>query len=171
MELLDKWVANIHKMQELQEVQFRQAIVPDQAVDLDIELLVSTDASKNIGVAAIYARFRLKNGGHSCKLIAARSKLLAGLTIPKAELKSAVTAAVLASVVKANLGDRCKEAICVTDSTICLYWITQDDWPLQLGIRNAVLEIHWFSEPLADTRWRQSITWLTWALERPRLPR
>jgi hypothetical protein len=28
-----------------------------------------------------------------------------------------------------------------TDSTICLYWITQDDRPLQTGVRNAVTEI------------------------------
>ena len=105
--LLDKWVTNIGKIQELQGVEFQRAVVPIDAVNLEVELLVATDASQNIGVAAVYARFLRRNGKHSCQLVAARSKLLAGLTIPKAELKSAVVAAVLANGVKTNLGNKC----------------------------------------------------------------
>ena len=147
VELLDKWVTNVEKIQELASLQFQRAIIPVDAVNLDIELLVATDASQNIGVVAVYARILRKTGVFSCQLVAGRSKLLTGLTIPKAEMKSAVTAAVLANVVKTNLGERCNGAIYVTDSTICLFWITQDDRPLQLGVRNAVLEIRRFSDP------------------------
>ena len=35
----------------------------------------------------------------------------------------------------------------VTDSTIVLYWIHQDQRPLQTGVRNGVVEIRRFSEP------------------------
>ena len=146
-ELLDKWVENIHRIQDLQGVHFCRTIIPEDAANLDVELLVAADASQNIGIAAVYARVLRKDGTYSCQLVAARSKLLAGLTIPKAELKSAVAAAVLANVVKANLGERCKGTTYVTDSTICLFWITQDDRPLQLGVRNAVLEIRRFTRP------------------------
>ena len=147
VELLDRWVANVGRIQELKGVDFQRAVVPEDAANLEVELLVATDASQNIGVGAVYARFLRRNGEYSCQLVAARSKLLAGLTIPKAELKSAVAAAVLAHVVKTNLGNKCNRVVYVTDSTICLFWITQDDRPLQLGVRNAVLEIRRFSEP------------------------
>ena len=147
VELLDKWVANVEKIQELGGLQFRRTVIPEDAANLDVELMIATDASQNVGVVAVYARILRRGGEYSCQLVAARSKLLTGLTIPKAEMKSAVTAAVLANVVKKNLGERCKSAIYVTDSTICLFWITQDDRPLQLGVRNAVLEIRRFSNP------------------------
>ena len=35
----------------------------------------------------------------------------------------------------------------VTDSTIVLYWIHQDQRPLQTGVRNGIVEIRRFSEP------------------------
>jgi len=146
IELLDKWVSNVEKIQSLRTVMFKRAVVPEDAANLDVELLVATDASQHIGVVAVYARILRQNGLYSCQLLAARSKLLTGLTIPKAELKSAVAAAVLANVVRHNLGDRYSGTLCVTDSTICLYWITQDDRPLQVGVRNAVLEIRRFTQ-------------------------
>lgn len=78
-------------------------------------------------------------------MLLGRSKLLAGLTIPKAELKSAVAGAVTASVVSRNLADQYAGITFVTDSTICLFWITQDDRPLQSGVRNAVAGIRRFT--------------------------
>jgi hypothetical protein len=75
-----------------------------------------------------------------------RSKLLTGATIPKAELKAAVAGAVTASMVKRNLADQYTRSTFVTDSTICLYWVTQDDRPLQVGVRNAIAEVRRFSD-------------------------
>jgi hypothetical protein len=74
-----------------------------------------------------------------------RSKLLAGLTIPKAEMKAPVAGAVSASVVKRNLGEKFDSQIFATDSTVCLFWITQESKPLQVGVRNAVAEVRRFS--------------------------
>ena len=145
--LLDKWVGNMEKIQLLADCVFQRAIVPLDAVDLKIELLVATDASQNLGVVAVYGRLKRTNGLYSCQLLVGRSKLLAGLTIPKAELKSAVAGAVTASVVRRNLGDLYAGSTFVTDSTICLFWICQDDRPLQVGVRNAVAEIRRFSDP------------------------
>ena len=140
-ELLDKWANNMEKIQELRELSFKRTVVPSDAVDQRVELLVATDASQHVGVVAIYARMLRRTGDYSCQLLTARSKLLTGLTIPKAELKSAVVAAVISNVVRANLGDRYAGTTYVTDSTVCLFWITQDDRPLQVGVRNAVSEI------------------------------
>ena len=145
-ELLDKWADNMKKIQSLKEVVYQRTVIPVDAKELKVDLLVATDASQHIGIAAVYGRVLRNNGEYSCQLIAARSKLLTGLTIPKAELKSAVTATVLAHVVRTNLGTKYGESVYVTDSTICLYWITQDDRPLQVGVRNAVSEIRRFSD-------------------------
>ncbi len=61
------------------------------------------------------------------------------------ELKAAVAGATTAAMVRRNLEDRYGGATFCTDSTICLYWITQGDRPLQTGVRNAVTEIRRFS--------------------------
>ena len=63
---------------------------------------------------------------------------MANLTIPRAELKSAVMGAVSAQVIKRNLSTRLGTIIYVTDSTVTLHWIHQDDRPLQVAMRNAV---------------------------------
>ena len=144
--LLDKWVANMEKIQALKGLAFQRTVIPADAADDKVELLVMTDASQNLGVVAVFGRVKRKNGQYSCQLIMGRSKLLTGMTIPKAELKSAVAAATTANVVQRNFGDRCSGVTFVTDSTICLYWITQDDRPLQVGVRNAVCEIRRFSD-------------------------
>jgi hypothetical protein len=144
--LLDKWVGNMETIQELKHVVFRRTVIPEDAANAKVELLVATDASQNLGIVAVFGRVLRKNGMFSCQLMMGRSKLLTGLTVPKAELKSAMVGAVTASVVRRNLGSLYSGTTFVTDSTICLYWISQDDRPLQVGVRNAVCEVRRFSE-------------------------
>jgi hypothetical protein len=92
-----------------------------------------------LGVIAIFGRVLRKCGKFSCQLLMGRSKLLTGLTIPKAELKAAAVAgAVSTSVVKRNLGEKFAGQIFAIDSTVALYWISQESKPLQVGVRNAV---------------------------------
>lgn len=145
-EFLDRWAENMHKIQALQDIAFKRTVIPEDAVNSQVELLVASDASQHVGIIAVYGRVLRTCGEYSCQLLAARSKLLTGLTIPKAELKAAVAAATLGNVARANLGDRYAGTIHVTDSTVCLFWITQDDRPLQLGVRNAVNEIRRLSD-------------------------
>ncbi len=143
---MDKWVGNMEQIQALRGVNFQRTVIPDDAVNTQIELLVHTDASQNLGVVAIFGRVLRKNGLYSCQQLTGRSKLLTGMTIPKAELKAAVAGATTAAMVRQNLGDRYGGATFCTDSTICLYRITQDDRPLQTGVRNAVTEIRRLSD-------------------------
>ena len=56
------WDTNFEMMQELGKVVFRRAIVPEDAVSLDIETIDVADASSNLMCVAIYARFKLKSG-------------------------------------------------------------------------------------------------------------
>jgi len=105
-ELLDKWVGNMEQIQALRGVTFQWTVIPNDAVNTQIELLVHTDASQKLGVVAIFGRVLRKNGLYSCQLLAGRSKLLTGMTILKAELKAAVANATTAAKVRRNLGDR-----------------------------------------------------------------
>jgi len=52
-DLLEKWVANVEKIQSLRELAFKRTIVPSDAASLDVQLLVATDASQNLGVMAV----------------------------------------------------------------------------------------------------------------------
>jgi len=125
---LGKWAATMETIQELKQVTFRRTVIPPDAANTNIHLLVFTDASQNLGIVEISGRVLRKCGKFSCQLLMGRSKLLTGLTIPKAEMKAAVAGATSAS----NL-------------TVVLYWISQESKPLQVGVRNAVAEVRRFS--------------------------
>ena len=146
LELLETWAAHMAAIQDLKDVVFRRAIIPIDAVTSTVDLLVAVDASQYLAAAAIYGRVRRKCGAYSCQLLMARSKITASLTIPRAELKCAVIGAVSTQVIKKNLGANLGEVIYITDSTICLQWINQDDRPLQTAVPNAVIEVRRFLE-------------------------
>ena len=145
-ELLDMWVANMATIQDLKLISFKRAVIPEDAANTKLSLIVLSDASQSLAATAIYGRVRRRCGQYSCQLILARSKIVANFTIPRAEMKAAVLGAVTSQVVKKNLGDRLGDVLYVTDSTICLHWIHQDDRPLQVAVRNAVIEVRRFSE-------------------------
>ena len=101
-------------------------------------------------MACVHARVLLREGGYHVQLLTAKSRLVSTNTIPKAELKGAVMGASLSFVVRSNLGELMDSSLYVTDSSIVLYWINQDQRPLQTGVRNGVVEIRRFTDP---NRW------------------
>ena len=145
--ILETWVQNITTLQDLRDVTFKRTVVPEDAANLDVELLVSVDASEKIAISAVHSRILKKDGTYHCQLIAGKSKVVTGATIPRAELKAAVVGATLGHVVKKNFGELCSKMIYVTDSSIVLYWINQDERPMKIAIRNGVIEIRRFSLP------------------------
>ena len=145
-DLRDIWVANFGLIQELGDVVFRRAVVPEDAVNLDINTIDTADASENLICAAIYARFKLKSGKYSCQLIFARSKIVHDLTIPRAELAAAVLNASTGFVVRKALKDLHKRSTKVTDSQVALHWINCTRGVLKLWVRNRVVEIHRLSD-------------------------
>jgi len=99
----------------------RGGIPTDEEADSKIRLIVMADAAEHAGGAAVYAGRRLKTGGWSCKLVAAKSKLMK-YTIPRNELSAILLATELAFLVKKALGDKIQEILYITDSTIALSW-------------------------------------------------
>ena len=139
------WVENLDMIQRLKEVRFRRTIIPADAASDTVDLIVSSDASQNIAITCIHARVRLRSGEYSVQLLTAKSKLVRYKTIPKGEIRAAVMGASLGHVAKTNLGSKYGDSIYVTDSTVALHWIAQDERPLETLVRNAVIEIRRFT--------------------------
>ena len=148
-ELLDTWVTNLSQIQDLRSVHFRRTIIPADAINTNITLVVSVDASENLAMAVVPSCVETKGNKFLCQLIAAKAMIVSVTTILKAELKPALLGSVLGHTVKSNLGSQYAGSILVTDSTISLYWMNQDERPLQVGVRNCVIQIRRFSD-MAD---------------------
>lgn len=154
-ELLPTWVHNVEQIQLLADMKVPRSIYTNP-VDMEdgVTLIICTDSSQSIAVAAVYARMKLVGGGYVCNLVIGKSKLVTKQTVPKAELKACTLGCVLASLVKRNFGDSVNRIIFATDSLISLFWINCDTRPLQTAVRNQVIEIRrlcniedWFHVP------------------------
>ena len=141
LRLIPVWVENLRLAQRLSEYLYPRTVVPRDAKNTDLHLISSCDASIDIAIACIHGCIEKKDGNFACTLLAAKSKLVKGSTVPRAELKAAVLASNLYHNIKKNIKDQFKSVIFVSDSTICLYWISQDYRPLQISVRNSVIEI------------------------------
>ena len=102
-----------------------------------IRLICLSDAAENAGRAAVYAGRRLKDGSWSCALMSAKSKLMKG-TIPRNELSAILLMTDVAFIVKKALGDSVEEIIYVTDSTIALCWVHNNNKRLRIFVLNRV---------------------------------
>ena len=138
-EFLEIWVSNLKSVQDLSMLEFPRNAFPTGASTF--ELFVAADASQELAAACVYSRVVNADGKYECRLVAAKTSVANKLTIPKAELKAATMAANLGHIVKQNLGNRVTRTFYVTDSSIVLSWLIQDQRPLQVGVRNAVINI------------------------------
>ena len=143
------WEDNFKLMGEVRNVVFKQAVVPADAVSLDINTLEFGDASKTLICVAIYVRYLRKCGKYSCQLHFAKSKLLPeNTTQPRGELTAAVVNTHCGLVVKRALKKHHTKSTKFSDSQITLNWISndartiKDDW-----VRNRCIEIRRFTTP------------------------
>lgn len=144
---LETWVKNLERIQATREIKFRRAVVPLNAAVLEADLIVSVDASQKVAIAVVHIRFPLVDGGFSVQLVSAKSKLITTQTVPRAELKAACIGANLGHIVKTSLKKKHKSSIYITDSTIVLFWIHQDQRPLHTAVRNGVIDVRRFTSP------------------------
>ena len=141
-DLVSLWKLNFEKISDLRQVKFKRLIVPEDAVDLNLDTIEISDASLTMACAATYGRFKRKNGEYSCQLIFARSKIIPeGFNIPRAELIAAVLNATTGHMVYLALGDLIKDRLHVVDNQIILFWITNRRSDLKQWVRNKVTEI------------------------------
>ena len=117
------WIPHFERMQEINSISYKRAVVPDDAVSLDISTTDARDESSKVACAAVYARFNRKDGSHSCQLVFSRSKLIPnGMTLPRSELLAATLNAHMGEVVKRSFYQNHKKHFKLTDSQITLYY-------------------------------------------------
>ena len=88
-------------MQEIGNLRFQRAVVPEDALNLEINTVDAADASNKVASIAIYARVLKRNGTYSCQLVFSRSKVVPdGLSQPIAELLTATLNAHAGEIVK-----------------------------------------------------------------------
>ena len=136
-------------MEMLGSLKYSRVVIPENAADLNVELISAGDASSKMTCAACYVRYRLKDGSHSCQLVLGKTKIVPeGMTLPRAELCAAVLNVHIAEVVKRALKERVVDQILVGDSEIALHWMNSEVKQLKPWTRNKVIEVNRFSEPV-----------------------
>ena len=108
-----------------------RTVIPADAVNLKINTVDFGDASKSMAAIAIYARLLRKNGEFSSQLIFGRSKIISVPTQPRAELEAALLNSHTGEVIKRSLKSNYDGSLKLTDSTIVLHWISNDDIQLK----------------------------------------
>ena len=146
-ELRPLWETHFQMMQEINDIRFKRAVIPDDAVSTDINTIDFGDSSQQIACVAIYARFKRKNNQYSCQLVFSRSRLIPdGMSQPRAELYACVLNSHTGEVVRRSFGKHHQNSIKLTDSQIALHWISNDEKPLKQWVRNRVIEIRRFTD-------------------------
>ena len=142
-ELKNAWLENFELIQRLGQVRFRRAVIPEDALNLEMETIEMADANQNLACSAIYGRFKLKSGSYSCQLLFSRSKIVpAGMSMPRAELFAALLNATTGHVVYMALKKYIRSRINLTDSQVTLFWIGNTKLQLRQWARNQVVEIN-----------------------------
>ena len=137
-----RWVENLKLMHLCRELECSRAIVPSEAKDPNkMELIVCSDAATTMCGCVIYARFELKDGSFSSQLLTSRSRTSLG-TIPRNELEGCLLAAETAYTVCKALGNRVTNLLFVSDSTICICWISNPNSKLKQFVHTRVKKIH-----------------------------
>ena len=139
--LREVWSSNFEMIQEIGSIKYKRAVIPEDAIDTQVETIDTGDASESMVCIAIYARFRLKSGGYSCQLVFARSKVVPqDMSVPRAELLAASLNASTGFVVKKAFGERHQSCLKLSDSEVALHWIGCPRTRLKTWARNRVIE-------------------------------
>lgn len=141
-ELKEIWLRNFNLISELADVEYHRAVVPSDAVSLDMETIDTADAGEHLVCSAVYVRFLRKDGTYSSQLIFARSKIIHDVTTPRAELIAAVLNASTGHIVRTALKKFHKTSWHVTDSQVALIWICSPKAALKDFVRNRKIEIN-----------------------------
>lgn len=140
--LREIWLSHFKTIKDIGDIRFNRAVIPTDAVDLNMETIDTADASESLICVAIYVRFKLKTGDYSCQLILARSKLLPkDTTIPRGELMAATMNASTGFIVKRALREKHIKSYKLTDSQVTLHWIGSNG-TLKPYVRRRVIEIN-----------------------------
>ena len=126
------WESKFKIMNDIGTLRFKRTIIPEDAVDLNLNTLDFGDASQSMMCVCIHARFKRRDRTYSCQLVFSRSRVVPrGMSQPRAELYAALINAYAGEVVRRLFKQYHKEAIKFTDRQISLHWIANEEKPLK----------------------------------------
>ena len=135
-------------MQEIGNLGIQRAVVPENAVNLDINTIDAANASNKMVCVARYARFLGRNGTYFCQLVFSRSKVVPdGLSQPRAELLAVTLNTHTGETVNRAFQDNHKGSVKLSDSQVTLHWINNQKKPLKLWVRKGVVETNRLTQP------------------------
>lgn len=135
------WKSRFQQFLEIPDMKAHRCIVPLDAVNpYKIRLLCLSDAAVSAGGCAIYGSYKRADGSYSCKLLAAKSRMMK-FSIPRNELEAVRLMAELANDVALALGNMVEEILFFTDSTIAMSWCHNLNKKLRLFVFNRVAEV------------------------------
>ena len=146
------WESNFQMIEEIGKLKFKRAVVPDDALNLDVTTLDFGDASQVMACVCIYVRFTRRNGQHSCQLILSRTRVIPkDMSQSRAKLFAALMNTHTGEIVRRSLKQWHKSSVKFTDSQVALHWINNSEKPLKQWVRNRVIEILRFTQ---KTQWK-----------------
>ena len=141
-ELRSKWVGQFQLWEKLRGLQFTRAVMPEDAVDCKLRLIVKCDFALKMLVVGAWGGFRKQSGGWSCQHILSRTLLSEkNTTIPKGELQSLTNASNMCWLLRKMLSDWVDDYIICGDSIIALCWVSSEKKSLSMYHRNRVIQI------------------------------
>ena len=142
LDLRNKWLAEFMLWEKLRGIQFSRAIMPSDATDSKMRVIIAADSANPAMVIGAWGGFRKSDGTWSCQLILGRALLTAeDSTIPKNELAALTGGSNMAWLIRNALKEWVDDFILISDSVIALCWVTSDKKQLSLYHRNRVLQI------------------------------
>ena len=146
------WESHFQMMNEIKTLKHQRAVIPEDAIDTQVNTLDFGDARREIACIAIYVGYKRKDGSYSCQLVFARSRLIPTImTQPRAELFAVLINTHAGEVVRRAFGQHHTNAFKFTDSQIVLHWISNENRSLKQWVRNKIIKIKRFTDP---DQWR-----------------
>ena len=97
-------------------------VPPEGAIGKSPRLMVLVNAGAVMAAAAVYAGYKLKNGGYSCTLLKAKSCCI-GDTVPRNKLNTLVLGAEFQALIQHAFFEDVDDVLVFSDSIVSLSWI------------------------------------------------
>ena len=142
IEFRTKWLSQFLHWEKLRGLRFERAIMPSDAIDGRMRLIVNCDFAKKMLVVGTWAGFKRKSGEWSCQHLLSRNLLgEKNQTIPKGELQALTNASNMCWLLRKLLSEWVEDYIICGDSVIALCWVSAEKKSLSMFHRNRVIQI------------------------------
>jgi hypothetical protein len=150
-----KFLQTLTQMQKLQSISFPRCVVPDGASADNPTLLCFADGSTSAFCTLAYARWKMLDGGFSCRLIAGKARVapLRKISVPRLELQGAVASVRLAQQVEEFLGITFAWRYFFTDLSAVLGMLRRESAAFQEFVGTRVSEVKTKSDPESEWYW------------------